>query len=104
MNDILNLLGLIFKAKKMLLGEQILKNFKSVKILILAKDISSSSRLRFEKKCHYYHVDIVDIFDTNQLSIALGKKTIKAIGITDEGFKKTLLKKLKEGNHGETDL
>lgn len=95
MDDVLNLLGLVYRAKKIILGEEILNRFKDVKLLFLASDISIKSKERFEKKCHYYQVEYIDKYDSDQLSNALGKNNIKAIGIIDAGFKKSILKKLK---------
>ena len=95
MDDILKLLGLIYRAKKMVLGEEILDNFKKVRLLFLASDISEKSRVRYEKKCSYYHVICIDTYDGEQLSNALGKNNVKAIGIIDDGFTASLLKKMK---------
>jgi len=94
MDSALELLGLIYKAKKLVLGEEILKQIKKVKLLIIASDISSNSRERFEKKCFYYKIEMIDCFTGEQLSNYLGKNNVKAIGITDLGFANSLKKKL----------
>ena len=96
MNDeLLQLLGLIYKAKKLVLGEEILNNLKKVKVMIIADDISEKSRLRYEKKANSYQIPIINGFDSKQLSEALGKNNVKTIGIIDEGFAKTALNKIK---------
>ncbi|MBQ6559375.1 MAG: ribosomal L7Ae/L30e/S12e/Gadd45 family protein [Erysipelotrichaceae bacterium] len=89
----LNLLGLAYRAHKTVLGEQVLKRIRSVKLLILASDISEKSRERYLKKCHYYQIDSMDDFSSVELSQALGKENVKVIGIIDEGFRKTILEK-----------
>ncbi len=88
----LDLLGLAYRAHKTVLGEQVLKQIRKVKLLILASDISVKSRERYMKKCYYYHIDSRSDFSSVELSQALGKENVKVIGIIDEGFKQTILK------------
>ena len=95
MDDVLNLLGLVYRAKKIILGEEIINRFKDVKLLFLASDISEKSRERYEKKCHYYQIEHIDKFDSEQLSNALGKNNVKAVGVIDAGFTKSIMKKMK---------
>lgn len=95
MDDVLNLLGLAFRARKIILGDEILNDFRDVRLLFLASDMSEKSRIRYMKKCHYYDVECIDAYDSRQLSDALGKSNVRAIGIKDDGFRKSLLKKIK---------
>ena len=46
------------------------------------------------KKCDFYSIEFIDKFSGESLSNAIGKNNIKLIGITDDGFKKSLLKKI----------
>ena len=92
MNKVLNTLGLAYRAKKVVFGDEILDNFNRVKLLIIASDISEKSRKRFLSKCEYYNVDFIDEFNGDEISKALGKNNIKTVGIIDEGFRKSLLK------------
>ena len=94
MDDVLDLLGLIYRARKMVLGDEILKRIRDVKLLVLADDISEKSRERFAKKCRYYSIDIIGGYDGRQLSSALGKSNVKAIGIIDDGFCRALKEKM----------
>lgn len=91
MNRALNNLGLAYRAKKIIFGEDILDNLDKVKLLIIASDISDKSRKRFLKKCDSYKIKYIDKFSSNEISNALGKDNIKVVGIIDEGFKKLLL-------------
>ena len=93
MADMLNTLGLAYRAKKVVLGEEVLNRIDKVKLMFIASDISEKSRERYEKKCHYYRIDHIDDYSSNELSEALGKNNVKVIGILDEGFKDALLKK-----------
>lgn len=94
MNKALSLLGLIYRARKMLFGEEVLNNIKDVKLLILASDISDKSKERYLKKCTYYNIAYLNCFTAEQLAKAVGKKIVKVIGITDSGFKESLLKNI----------
>lgn len=93
MADMLNTLGLAYRAKKVVLGEEVLNRIDKVKLMFIASDISEKSRERYEKKCYYYGIDHVDDYSSEELSEALGKNNVKVIGILDEGFKDALLKK-----------
>ena len=95
MDDFLKLLGLVYKAKKLVLGEEVLNQINKVKLLIIASDISLKSRQRIEKKAYHYNLEIIDNYSSEQLSSSLGKRIVKVIGIIDQGFTKTLLNKLK---------
>ena len=93
MADALKTLGLAYRARKTVLGEEVLNRIGKVKLLLIASDISEKSRERYEKKCYYYGIDHIDDYSSNELSEALGKNNVKVIGILDEGFKDALLKK-----------
>ena len=95
MDDVLKLMGLIYKAHKMIYGEELINRMKDVKLLFIASDISDKSRARLLKKCHFYDIDIIDKYSSDELSNSIGKENIKALGITDKGFKETILKKIK---------
>ncbi len=92
MADKLNTLGLAYRARKAVLGEEVLNRIDKVKLLFIASDISEKSRERYEKKCHYYKIDHIDEYSGEQLSSALGKNNVKVVGILDKGFKDALLK------------
>ena len=92
MDKILTTLGLAYRAKKAVLGEEVLNKISKVKLLFIASDISAKSRDRFEKKCFHYQIAHIDEYSAEELSQALGKNNVRVIGITDEGFKDALLK------------
>ena len=92
MDKTLSTLGLAYRAKKAVLGEEVLNRIGRVKLIFLASDISVKSRERYEKKCHYYGIEHIDDYDGQQLSAALGRNNVKVIGIIDDGFVKALLK------------
>ena len=100
MDSVLKLLGLVYRAKKLVLGEEVLERISDVKLMFIASDSSEKSKERYLKKCHFYNIEYIDKYNSLDLSSSIGKNNVKLIGIIDEGFKKTLLKKIKEENNG----
>jgi len=95
MDNVLSLLGLVYRAKKLILGEEVLNEIKDVKYLFIANDASSKTKERYIKKCHYYNISYNTDFSSEELSRAIGKTNSKVIGITDAGFTNTIINKLK---------
>ena len=94
MDNILSILGLAYKAKKVVLGEEILNRISKVRLIFLASDLSEKSRERYEKKCFYYNIEHIDSFDSKQLSAAVGRNNVKTVGITDKGFARSIMNKI----------
>lgn len=95
MDECLKLLGLIYRAKKMILSEdEVLNHLSEIKYMIIANDISIKSKERFLKKCSFYKIEYTDKFNTKELSTSIGKENVKVIGITDKGFVKVFKEKL----------
>ena len=95
MDSILSLLGLVYRANKMYLGENNLNNIKNVKYLFIAYDASDKTKERYLKKCSYYSIPYTLNYSGQELSGAIGKNNVKVIGVIDSGFTKTILNKLK---------
>ncbi len=101
MDNTLNILGLAYKARKAVLGEEIFNRISKVRLIFLASDLSEKSRERYEKKCFYYNIEHIDAYDSEQLSTSLGKNNVKTVGITDEGFARSIMKnQVKEVENG----
>ena len=95
MDKALQLLGLMYKAKKLVYSEdEVLNHLYELKFMLIASDISEKSRERFLKKCSYYKIEYSDKYNTVELSNALGKDNIKVIGMKDKGFVKAFKEKL----------
>ncbi len=95
----LNLLGMAYRARMTINGydsvmDAIIKG--KAKIVLIANDASEKTIEAFQKKCFYYHVDIIDTFTTTELSNAIGKGLVKVLAISDNGFKNSLNKLLSE--------
>lgn len=94
-NDYLNLLGLVYRARKCSLGEEtITKDIqqKRAKLVLLANDTGPQTLKKITDKCKTYDIPYV-IVDANRdvLSHAIGKTQRVAIAILDEGFASKLL-------------
>jgi ribosomal protein L7Ae-like RNA K-turn-binding protein len=94
MDDVLKILGMAYRAKKVVLGEEVLNRIRKVRIMFLASDLSDKSRERFEKKCYFYEIDHIDRYDCEELSKSIGRNNVKVIGITDQGFADSIRSKL----------
>ncbi|HLQ84255.1 MAG TPA: YlxQ family RNA-binding protein [Pseudogracilibacillus sp.] len=87
----LNLLGLAYRARKCILGEElIIKNIqnKHAKIVLIASDISEQTKKKIINKCTTYEVDFKLVDDRETLGQAIGKSNRVAIAIIDDGFAK----------------
>ena len=94
MDRVLSLIGLAYRAGKISLGEECLHDMKRIRFLFIAADASDGTKERYLKKCHYYGTPYSMKYDTQELSAALGRKTVKIAGITDEGFTVSIRKSL----------
>lgn len=67
-----------------------------LKCIIIANDLAENSRGKIEAAVKARPTPLVDVFTEAELSQAVGKKR-KVLALTDRGFAKTLLDKIKEG-------
>ena len=68
-----------------------LKPFKTARPSwsFLAHDAGPNLTKKIQDKSHYYQVEIVAVFSTLELSIAVGKSR-KVLAVTDAGFTKKM--------------
>ena len=93
MHKILQLLGLAFRAKKVISGEDfcvdaIRKN--EAKYVFLASDAGVNTTKKITDKATYYNVTLDTSFTSKELSDAIGKTNRMVIAITDSGFAKKI--------------
>lgn len=90
------LLGLANRARKIVTGEFVVKSIqnKTAKLVLIAEDASDNTKKRLTDKCAFYQIEYRIYSDSDNLSYAIGKSNRVAIAVTDEGFAKSLLKKL----------
>ncbi|MCU0104562.1 ribosomal L7Ae/L30e/S12e/Gadd45 family protein [Acholeplasma vituli] len=59
---------------------------KEAKLVFLASDASANTKKRVLDKASFYEVQVLELFDTETLSRAVGRTNIKALALTDQGF------------------
>ena len=103
-DKILSTLGLMYRAKCLIFADAILEGFAKgrVKYLLLAKDASDKTKERYLKKCYYYQIPYCLDYDSDELSMALGKRNVRTIGVIDKGLASLLIKEKGGISNGET--
>ena len=87
-----NLLGLAQKAGKIISGEELtIKAIQSrqAKLVFLSQDAGPNLTKKITDKSKYYKVEVSTVFNTLELSAALGKPR-KVVAIADAGFSKKM--------------
>ncbi len=96
-----NQLGLINKAGKLVYGTDniiALMKSKKVSLVILSSEASFNTQKLIQDKADTYNTDVllVNVFDDNNLSKALGRNNVVVVGIKGKEFKRMILKNIKE--------
>lgn len=94
-DNTLKTLGICARAKKLIYGEElVLESVRNGKcfLIFLASDTGAVAFKNVHDKANFYKVDVIDTYDTSELSMALGQENRKVIGVKDEGFAKILKK------------
>lgn len=97
---ILNLLGLATRARKIKSGEdQTYLSIRSgaAKLCFVASDAGPNTKKQMRNKCHFYKVILIEDFDRNELSKAIGANRV-CLAVIDTGFAKQLIKMRGENN------
>lgn len=98
--QLLNLLGLATRARKVSIGsDTCLKMITSKKacIVFVASDASKNTIEKFNNKCHYYNIMLDLTFNSVELNQAVGKNNAKVLTINDNGFANKIKKLIKDG-------
>ncbi len=90
------MLGLAMRAGRVIIGtEQVCIALKKgkVRLALVARDASLSTKKKIAVKCEFYGVTSVEIpIDATELGALLGKTYAPAaVGVTDEGFARELI-------------
>lgn len=94
MDKLIRTIGLAYRASKVLVGEILISNMSSIRLVFVASDASDKTKQRFKKKCYYYKIPCIENYKSEDLSKAIGKHRIMAIGISDEGFADSMIKEI----------
>lgn len=97
MQKILNLIGLATRARKTIAGEELVVNsLKRIDLVFLANDAGPNTTKKITTKCGTNGVDVISIFNRDELSKAIGKNNRVVCGIKDIGFANAIRKLLEE--------
>lgn len=93
MDKMLKLVGLAYRANKVLYGIKAMKAItdKKAYLVLLVDDASDNTKKKVLDKCASYQVPIKLIGSRNDLSRCIGKSDIVMIAIIEEGFAKSIL-------------
>lgn len=62
---------------------------QEAKLIFLANDAAANLTKKVTDKCQYYNIEVSTVFNTLELSIALGKPR-KVVAVSDAGFTKKM--------------
>ncbi|QMS84365.1 L7Ae/L30e/S12e/Gadd45 family ribosomal protein [Candidatus Xianfuyuplasma coldseepsis] len=88
----MNLLGLALRARKLLVGENLVLpacHKHPGNVVFLASDAGENITKKITNKATSFGLTIVQSVDSDALSQALGKEHVKVVLITDKGFSNT---------------
>jgi ribosomal protein L7Ae-like RNA K-turn-binding protein len=91
----LSQLGLSMRAGKLVTGdESVFKAIRSgeAKLVILAEDASANTRKKFQDKCQFYGVPLMEMGTKAELGSSIGKEMRVILGVLDKGFAQMLQK------------
>ena len=99
MNKILSMIGMATKAGKVVSGE--FSTEKAVKtgkafLVIVSEAASDNTKKMFRNMCSYYEVPMYTYGTKEELGHSMGKEFRASLAVTDEGFAKSIEKRLKE--------
>lgn len=90
----LNNIGLAYKAKKVILGtDLVISNINKITLVLLASDANLNTIRKITNKTKLFNIPINDLYSKEELSKAIGKYNVSVIGVTDRGFLNLLKKK-----------
>ena len=97
LKQILSQLGIAMKAGKLVSGEYLVeKAVKEMKayLVVIAEDASDNTKKHFSDMCQYRDIPIRFLGTKEEIGRTIGKAYRASIAVTDEGFAKSILKKM----------
>lgn len=94
-NKFLSQLGLAMRAGKLVTGDEgVMKAIRSgeAKLVVIAEDASANTRKKFQDKCRFYGVTLMEMGSKAELGGSIGKEMRVILGVLDGGFAQMLLK------------
>lgn len=98
---ILTFLGFAARSKNLVFGKDMLREYITdpgiaKKIVIIARDTGDRVKRDLKIRCQMNNVKYLELFEKAELSKAIGKESISAVGISDENLVDGILKLLPE--------
>lgn len=87
-----NLIGLAQRAGKVISGEELVVKaiqHQEARLIFLANDAGDNLTKKITDKSKYYQIEVSTVFNTLELSMAVGKPR-KVVAIVDAGFSKKM--------------
>lgn len=99
MDRIFSMIGMATKAGKTVSGE--FATEKAVKtgkafLVIVSEEASDNTKKMFRNMCTFYEVPMYTYGNKDDLGHSMGKQFRASLAVTDEGFAKSIEKRLKE--------
>lgn len=99
MNRVFSMIGMAMKAGKVVSGE--FSTEKAVKtgkafLVIVSEAASDNTKKMFRNMCTFYEVPMYTYGTKEELGHSMGKEFRASLAVTDEGFAKSIEKRLKE--------
>lgn len=92
-NKTLSLLGLAYRARKVIIGEkailEVIQN-NQARLIIIASDSSQLTKKKITDKCKYYHIKYICLGRKDELGKSIGKELVSILAIIDDGFVKLI--------------
>lgn len=96
---ILSMIGMAMKAGRVVSGEfmteKMVKSGKAY-LVIVSEEASDNTKKMFRNMCTFYKVPFYAYGTKEDLGHSMGKEFRASLAVTDEGFAKSIVKRLKE--------
>ena len=92
-NKVLGMMRLATKAGKIVFGYEACKQYiskKKIYLLIIAKDASEKTKSNIKFLCNINNVQYIEYSNMEEISLSIGKKNKKMVGITDVNFSRKI--------------
>lgn len=98
MNNFYSNLGILRRANLLAFGEMLVSAIQAnqIHMVVISEDASLKTRKMLIDKCNFYHCPYVIYSKREDISKAIGKHNVVAIGIKDKTFAKKIDEQLKE--------
>lgn len=98
-----SLLGLAYRARKVLSGEEtVIQAIRGgrAQVVILSSDASERTKKTVTDKCRYYQIPLATVPSRQELGQAIGKAERVIVAVTDKGFGDKLIALLDPQHRG----